>query len=79
MRRYDPRRLKFEHWAMQVHHRGWAALSVVFHRLQRLTVLSRAAWVGGPPVRPGQHVRHVPGHRWINHASCTAFERATTD
>lgn len=38
MYRLNPKRLTFRHWAMQVHHRGWAATSVVLHRLQRMTV-----------------------------------------
>jgi len=38
MNRYSVRRLKFDHWAMKVRSRPWAATTVVLHRLQRLTV-----------------------------------------
>lgn len=68
--------LKFKGWATHVDHRGWAFLSVVLHRLQRLTVLSPSAWKGGPRIEPGQRVRHLPGHSWVNRLSCSAWDRA---
>ena len=32
------KRLKFEHWAMRVRSRPWAATTVLLHRFQRITV-----------------------------------------
>ena len=67
---------RFNQWAMHVNHRGWAFLSVVLHRLQRMTVLSPSAWVGHERATL-QRVHHIPGHRVIRDAECVAFDRAT--
>lgn len=52
MYRLDPRRLRFTHWATPVRHRGWAALSVILHRLQRLTV--HTPWLGHRAIRTAE-------------------------
>ena len=70
--------LKFRNWAMPVEHRGWAFLSVVLHRLQRMTVLSPEAWASHTPLGwPHAKIRHIPGHLFVVRAENYAWNKAT--